>query len=43
MDKADGYFVREACTTNWFAVRFSLVLVFDPAEVLQRHSLVQVH
>jgi hypothetical protein len=37
-----GYFIREAVGTNWFAVKFSLVLVFDPAEVLERHSLVEV-
>ena len=37
-----GYFIREAAATNWFALKFSLVLVFDPAEILQRHSLVQV-
>ncbi len=41
-EKEQGYFLREACGTNWFGTKFSLVLVFDQAEVLQRHSLVQV-
>jgi hypothetical protein len=41
-EKNRGYFIRQACGTNWFEIKFSLVLVFDPAEVLERHSLVEV-
>jgi hypothetical protein len=41
-EKDRGYFLREACATNWVELKFSLVLVFDPAEVLERHSLVAV-
>jgi hypothetical protein len=41
-EKDRGYFLREASGTNWFEVKFSLVLAFDPAEVLERHSLVEV-
>jgi len=41
-EKDRGYFVREASATNWFELKFSLVLVFDPSEVLERHSLVEV-
>jgi hypothetical protein len=41
-EKARGYFLREASTTNWFELKFSFVLVFDPSEVLARHSLVEV-
>ena len=37
-----GYFIRQATATNWLGVSFSLVLVFDEHEVLQRHSLVPV-
>ena len=37
-----GYFIREAGSTNWVALKFSLVLVFDQNEILQRHALVQV-
>jgi hypothetical protein len=37
-----GYFLREAANTNWFELKFSLVLVFDASEVLERHSLVEV-
>ena len=37
-----GYFLREASATNWCELKFSLVLVFDPSEVLERHSLVEV-
>jgi hypothetical protein len=29
-------------TTSWNAAWYSLVLVFDPAHVLQRHRLVEV-
>ena len=41
-EKDRGYFLREASATNWCELKFSLVLVFDPAEVLERHSLVEV-
>ena len=41
-EKDRGYFLREAAATNWFELKFSLVLVFDESEVLQRHSLVEV-
>jgi hypothetical protein len=41
-EKDRGYFLREASGTNWFGAKFSLVLVFDPADVLERHSLVEV-
>ena len=37
-----GYFLREAANTNWFELKFSLVLVFDASEELERHSLVEV-
>lgn len=41
-EKDRGCFLREASTTNWLELKFSLVLVFDPSEVLERHSLVEV-
>jgi hypothetical protein len=41
-EKNRGYFLREASATNWCELKFSLVLVFDPSEVLERHSLVEV-
>jgi hypothetical protein len=41
-EKGGSYFLREASATNWFGLKFSLVLVFDQAGVLQRHSLVPV-
>jgi hypothetical protein len=37
-----GYFLREAGATNWAELKFSLVLVFDGQDILQRHSLVEV-
>ena len=41
-EKDRGYFLREAAATNWFELKFSVVLVFDQSDVLQRHSLVEV-
>ena len=41
-EKDRGYFLREASATNWCELKFSLVLMFDPSEVLERHSLVEV-
>jgi hypothetical protein len=41
-EKDRGYYLRDASATNWFELKFSLVLVFDPSEVLERHSLVEV-
>jgi hypothetical protein len=40
-ERERGYFLREAANTNWFELKFSLVLVFDASEVLERHSLVE--
>ena len=37
-----GYYVREAIATGWEDTKYSLVLVFDDKDVLQRHSLVEV-
>jgi hypothetical protein len=40
-DKA-GYFLAGGARSDWSVAPFSLVLVFDDAGVLRRHSLVQV-
>ena len=44
----NGYFLVERETTTsgwptWTAAKFSLVLVFDDAGILQKHSLVKVN
>lgn len=41
-EKKGGYYLREAGATNWLELKYSLVLVFDAQEVLERHSLVEV-
>jgi hypothetical protein len=44
----NGYYIVERETTTngwptWSATKFSLVLVFDDAGILQKHSLVEVN
>jgi hypothetical protein len=42
LEKDRGYFLRETGATNWLDLKFSLVLVFDGRDLLQRHAMVEV-
>ncbi len=41
-DTKQGYFLLDRAPMGWAGVKYSLVLVFDPQGVLQKHSLVEV-
>jgi hypothetical protein len=37
-----GYFVVSFSARDWYGVRFELVVVFGPDNIVQRHSMVEV-
>jgi hypothetical protein len=40
-DEQKGYFIRES-QLSWAETKYSLVLVFNPKGILEKHSLVRV-